>query len=81
MGRLIMPGLKAEFGTPFLQDGKGICPVTLQVTSWWRLIWYVLRKDFEVKWYQWPKAIFLVAKWSVIKWMEDRWPVRTSSAS
>ena len=76
---LDIPGLKAEVGNPFLKDGIATYPVVLQITSRWRLLWHALRENFEVRWYQWPKAVFLVTKWSATEWIKDKWPVRTSS--
>jgi len=59
-----IPGLEVKVGKPRLTVTKDSyeVPIEAKVVSWPRLLWHVVRTEYDVKWYQWPWVLYVIAK-------------------
>lgn len=59
-----IPGLEVKVGRPRLTiSGEAAeIPIEVKVISWPKLLWYVVRTEYDVKWYQWPYMLYVIAK-------------------
>lgn len=60
-----IPGLEIKImGRPRLAvSGETMeIPMEAKVINWPKLLWYVVRTEYRVEWYQWPWVLYLIAK-------------------
>lgn len=96
MAKLEIPGIEVKLGRPKLVEHKptelrgggtykpvsrASISVELRITSWWRLLWYAVKAEYEVAWYQWPWVTFVIVKKCLAEWVKGKWQAHTSSAS
>ena len=61
---LDIPGLEIKVGKLQLAatGDSATVPIELKVVSWPRFLWYVFTTEYDVKWYQWPYVLYVIAK-------------------
>jgi len=64
MAKIEIPGLEIRLGEPKLTATKDAAtiPIEMEVRSWPKLLWYVFNTEYDVKWYQWPWVLYVIAK-------------------
>lgn len=67
-----LPGCEVTAKLEF-RDGCAYSNVNIEINNVRRLVWYCIRTQYKVKWYQWPYVLWIVLKLSILHKL-GRWP-------
>lgn len=75
-----IPGLEVKLGQPVNDGGLVTVLVSVEVTSWFRLLWHMFRTEYNPRWWQWPFALWALAR---VSWRmrKEEWRASTSSGT